>query len=152
MSQNNTNSNEDNEGVTTNSSITQVISNNESLKFLYTNADQFVNKRNDLCMLITGDEPDIMLITEVIPKNQVNPITNALLDIDGYDCWPNFDPDMGNLGASGIRVVAIYAKKTLKAEEVKFEIDGFQDHAWLEIQVGNNRTTLICAIYKRSTK
>ena len=43
------------------------------LKFLYTNVDQFVNKREDLVMFIANDHPDIMLITEIIPKNQVNP-------------------------------------------------------------------------------
>ena len=45
------------------------------LKCLYTNADQFVNKRDDLVMSIAGDKPDIILITEVIPKKQINPIT-----------------------------------------------------------------------------
>ena len=33
-------------------------------KCLYTNADQFVNKRDDLVMSIAGDKPDIILITE----------------------------------------------------------------------------------------
>ena len=40
------------------------------LKFLYTNADQFVNKRDDLLARIAGDEPDVILITEFIPKSQ----------------------------------------------------------------------------------
>ena len=47
-----------------------------NLKFLYTNADQLINKRDDLIMRIADDEPDIMLITEVIPKCQISPITN----------------------------------------------------------------------------
>ena len=38
------------------------------LTFLYTNADQFVNKRDELSMFISSDPPDIMLITEIIPK------------------------------------------------------------------------------------
>ena len=45
------------------------------------NADQFVKKRDDLCMLIAGDEPDFMLVNEVIPKAQVFPISPALLSI-----------------------------------------------------------------------
>ena len=44
------------------------------LKILYTNADQFVNKRDDLLMLIAGNEPDIILINETIPKAQSLPI------------------------------------------------------------------------------
>ena len=37
------------------------------LDILYTNADQFLNKRDDLSMFISGNEPDIILITEVLP-------------------------------------------------------------------------------------
>ena len=40
-------------------------------------------------MFIDGDLPDVILITEVIPKNQVNPITHLLLDIDEYNCFTN---------------------------------------------------------------
>ena len=61
-------------------------------------------------MFIANDQPDIMLITEIIPKNEVNPITQALLDIEGYKCYLNFNPDECNLGASGIRGVCIYSK------------------------------------------
>ena len=40
---------------------------------LYTN-DQFLNKKDELLQLIAGNEPNIMIITEVIPKAQINPI------------------------------------------------------------------------------
>ena len=40
----------------------------KGIKFLYTNADQFVNKREDLLLFISNDKPDVMMITEVIPK------------------------------------------------------------------------------------
>ena len=40
------------------------------LKVLYTNADQFINKLDVLIEAIDGDEPHVMLITEVIPKAQ----------------------------------------------------------------------------------
>ena len=36
------------------------------LKFLYANADQIVNKINDLHMMIAHDKPDVILTTEVI--------------------------------------------------------------------------------------
>ena len=55
-----------------------------SLRFFYTNADQFINKREDLLARIADDEPDVILITEVIPKCQSNPIAPALLHLDGY--------------------------------------------------------------------
>ena len=81
------------------------------MDFLYTNADQFVNKRDDMLMFIKNDKPDGMLNIEVIPKNQTYPITQALLDIEGYDCTLNFEPGKETLGESGIRGVAIYSKK-----------------------------------------
>ena len=55
-------------------------------------------------MHIANDQPDIILITEIIPKKQENPITHALLDIDGYKCLLNFNPIETNLDASGLRV------------------------------------------------
>ena len=88
--------------------------------YIYTNADQFINKREDLVMFISNDKPDIMMITEVIPKKQENPITQELLDTDGYKCALNFDPYEPNLGASGIRGVAISYSDSLIASAVKF--------------------------------
>ena len=71
----------------------------KGLKFSYTNADQFVNKREGLLILIGEDKPDVILTTEIIPKSQVNPISWTLLEIDGYKPLLNFDPDDLNLGA-----------------------------------------------------
>ena len=58
---------------------------------LYTNADQFLNKREELLMLIANDNPDLIIITEVIPKAQVNPIPLSRLNIDGFSFYTNFD-------------------------------------------------------------
>ena len=99
-------------------------------------------------MFIANDSPDVILITEVIPKKQVNPITQALLNIDGYNCVLNFDPNDQNLGASGIRGVIIYSKKALEVIEVEFKIDGFQDHAWIEIPSKNGESILCGCIYR----
>ena len=59
-------------------------------------------------MVIADDKPNVMFMTEVILKNQINPITRKLVDIKGYKCSLNFDP------ASGIRGVAIYSRISLK--------------------------------------
>lgn len=42
-----------------------------SLSVLYTNADQLLNKSNDLEMFIAGNEPNLMLISEFLPKNHL---------------------------------------------------------------------------------
>ena len=96
---------------TRNTPINNYLVSKTGLNFLYTNADQFINKRDELSMFIASDPPDIMLITEIIPKKQTNPIAKCLLDIDGYNFQLNFYPNECNLGASGIRGVAIYYKE-----------------------------------------
>ena len=121
---------------------------NVGLKTLYTNADQFINKRDDLEIFIANDRPDIMLITEVIPKNKVNQITHTLLDIEGFKCYLNFNPDEYNLGSSGIRGVCIYSKITLNMIEVEFSIEGCHDHAWIEIPTGKGESILCGCVYR----
>ena len=120
----------------------------KGLKLMYTNADQFVNKRDDLVMMISGDEPDVILITEVIPKCQANPINPALLAIQGYIMHCNFNPEESYLGTSGKRGVVIYYKEELSVNEIHIGVDGFLDHAWIEIKGKNS--SLICGCVYRS--
>ena len=118
----------------------------QGIKFFYTNADQFVNKRDDLLMFIQKDEPDILLITEVIPKSQVNPITDALLKVDGYEYYLNLNCNDSNLGTAGIRGVAIYYKETMIVEDVKFSVNECRDHVWVEIPTDKNGVRLCLQI------
>ena len=48
---------------------------------MYSNVDQLLSKMDDLLMLIASDEPDIMMLTEVIPKAQINPILETQISI-----------------------------------------------------------------------
>ena len=77
--------------------------------------------------MIANNEPDAILITEVIPNKQGNPNTQPLLDIYEYNCLPNFDPDKRSLSASGIRGVAIYSKTSLKVGDGDLYHDDFED-------------------------
>ena len=88
---------------------------------LYTNTDQFINKRDDLSMLICNDEPDLILLTETIPKAQTLPISPALLHIPGYTLYSNFTPSTPNLGSSGKRGVCVYVADYLRVSEVSIE-------------------------------
>ena len=120
------------------------------LKYLYTNADQLLNKIEDLKMMIAGDEPDLMMITEVIPKAQKNPISDVQLKIDGYKVYKNFKNDEYDLGASGMRGVALYVKSDLQSNEITHEIiDEHKDQVWIEIDlVGKDK--LLCGCMYRS--
>ena len=67
---------------------------NTMLRTLYTNADQFLNKRDLLSAQITGSHPpDIIIITELLPKSPNSTVSSALLALPGYSLYVNFDPD-----------------------------------------------------------
>ena len=57
-----------------------------------------MNERDDLAAIIADNEPDVILVTELIPKSQTNPIAPALLHLDGYKPHFNFDLERRILG------------------------------------------------------
>ena len=121
------------------------------LKVIYANANQFLNNREDLVIFIAGDAPDIIMITEVIPKTQINSIETHLLQLENYDVYVNFDESATNIEASGIRGVAIDAKDDLYVNEVKLNTD-FKDHLWVEIHLSRNDSILCGCTYISPTK
>ena len=121
------------------------------LKCMYSNVDQLLNKMEDLRQTIAADQPDIVLLTEVIPKAQKNPIYETLLNIDGYEKYVNFKFTDSNLGASGKRGVAIYVKDGLQAEEVKFQTP-YDDHLWIEVKLRNDDKLLCGCVYRSPSK
>ena len=121
------------------------------MQVLYTNADQFLNKRDELCMKIAGNEPDIIMVTEVIPKAQTVPIADSLLAVPGYSLHTNFDPSLSNLGASGCRGVSIYLRDNLKATEVSFGTTTHIEQVWMKLPLMGNDMLLVGCIYRSPT-
>ena len=87
------------------------------LSIFYTNANQFLNKIDDLEMLIAGSEPDIIMITEVLPKIHCNSISAARLALSGYQAFFNFDPNNPS-STDHLHGVTIYIYSKLPASEV----------------------------------
>ena len=114
---------------------------------LYTNADQLINKREDLCMQIAGAEPDVIMITEVIPKAQLLPLSPALLSVDGYNVFTNFDPTQPDLGRSGCRGICIYVKNSLLCREVVFSTVSTFEHLWINVRLRHSDSLLIGCVY-----
>ena len=102
-------------------------------------------------MIISDNEPDMMILTEVIPKAQQNPIHETQIKITGYEHYCNFNFSDVNLGASGIRGVIIYVKDTLKCDEIRFE-SKYDDHVWVKINLKNKDSLLCGCIYRFPTK
>ena len=115
---------------------------------IYTNIDQFINKRDDLCMLIAGDEPDLILLTEVIPKAQVHPIPPATLSLPDYTLYVNFDPTEANLGRGGSRGICIFVRSRWQATEVSFPNCAFSEHLWISIPLQNRDLLLVGCVYR----
>ena len=118
------------------------------LDILYTNADQFSNKRDDLCMAITNKEPDIILITEVLPKAHCHTISKAGLSLQGYTIFTNFDFDSSTHKTDGIRGVAIFVSHKLSASEVNFAQNDFKDHLWIKIHLKRSDALIIGCVYR----
>ena len=100
-----------------------------------------------MCMLISSDEPDLILVTEVIPKAQQLPLSPAQLHIPGYTLYMNFDPSSSHLGRSGMRGVCAYASDNLKVSEVSFDFASVE-HVWLSVSLAGGDCLLIGCVYR----
>ena len=115
---------------------------------LYTNADQLPNKRDELCMKLAGLDIDVLLITEVIPKAQVLPLSTALLNIPGFSMYTSFNPQQPNLGSSGKRGVSIYVRDDLQASEITLVETEYVEQLWINLSLQSNDRLLIGCIYR----
>ena len=99
-------------------------------------------------MDIADSPPDIIMITEVIPKAQVLPIPQARLAIPGYSMYLNFEADMTDLGNLGIRGVAIFIKENIGANAISLLETSSVENLWLNIKIQGNDNLLLGCIYR----
>ena len=109
--------------------------NKYKLKVLYTNADQFLNKRDHLLVHIAGNTPDIIVISEMLPKASQAVINLSLITLPGYHNYLNFDPDNYNPTLTNIRGVGIFVHHKLQASQIYFNTPHFEDHVWANIKL-----------------
>ena len=98
-------------------------------------------------MLICNDEPDLILLTETIPKAQTLPISPALLHIPGYTLYSNFTPSTPNLGSSGKRGVCVYVADYLRVSEVSIEPMALE-HVLVKVPLRGSDCLIIGCIYR----
>ena len=118
------------------------------MRVWYTNADQLLNKRDALDMAICGDEPDMIFITEVLPKVFVSTISPALLALPGYTLFTNFDFNMEHIARRGIRGVCIYIRDHIRATEVSFPSSNFSEQLWIKVELEGNDSLYAGCIYR----
>ena len=123
-----------------------------NINLLYTNIDQLPNKRDELLMAISDSKPDIIVLTEVIPKAQRHPIDLAIISIPEYILRVNFDPNRTGLGPSGKWGIGIYTSNRLSATEISFENTNFEEQLWISIRLRNHDMLLLGGIYRSPSK
>ena len=106
---------------------------------------------DDLKLAFENNDPDLVLITEVIPKAQKNPIHEPLLSISGYNVFTNFKFDEPDLGCSGKRGIAVYIRNSIDCDQIVLE-KCYDDHLWVEIKLRSNEKLLCGCIYRSPTK
>jgi predicted metal-binding protein len=117
----------------------------EKLKCYYTNADQLRNKVQELDVKVRDQQPHIIWITEVNPKNQkhqLNPAEFSLQsgsDLEYHMFTKNIDNKTG-------RGMLLYVHKSLPATEVKMKSD-FQENLFVKVQLNKKDELLIGLIY-----
>lgn len=113
------------------------------LTVYYTNADCLLNKLTELQVVIAMKNPDIIVISEVFPKNcnSANVHSNEY-KLLGYNCF------CGNLTADS-RGVVIYVKCNIPTDQCKLLNNlPFKESSWCEIRINKTDKLLIGGIYK----
>ena len=104
------------------------------------------SKIDELKAEITIDEPDLISLVEIKPKNGEIP-DKSILEIDGYDLFLN--PAYKDEDTRG---VCTYAKKFLNAIAKENDVTKtFKDSAWIEITGKNNKKLLMSTVYRSGT-
>ena len=117
---------------------------NNSEKSIYnTNCDSVLNKREELTLEINNFDPDIVVLTEIFPKNIVS--TENLkqeLKIEGYDLL------LGKVTEAS-RGVCIYVKTGLSYYECKILTEtSYNESCCCIIRLDYLKKMLICGIYR----
>ena len=122
-------------------SISTAISKSMTVTCLYTNADQLQNKMEELCVYVNEYNPTLILVTEVLPKNNKTmklSCDSVIYTIDGYSIFAG-----GNEG----RGVNIYVKNEVSETPIKFLNEQYCDASWCTLLDGPSVITLGC-IYR----
>jgi endonuclease/exonuclease/phosphatase family metal-dependent hydrolase len=107
---------------------------------MYTNIDSLSNKKDELLLRVDDLDPEIIAITEILPKNQESKLSSAELNISGYDIFVN---------ERQFRGVALYLKSTLNANECTELTDkSFDESVWCEFVDANGEKVLIGCVYR----
>ena len=116
-----------------------------SLSCMYTNADQFRRKFPEFTVRINKEQPMIIGITEVKPKNSMDKLFPAEFSIDNIGDYDS--PFCKNITTNIGRGILLYVHKQLQAKEVEMKTE-FQEALFVEINLNEQDKLLVGCIYR----
>lgn len=96
-------------------------------------------KKEELYSLIEMENPDIIALSEILPKNSTLPIVEEYYNID------NYDRVISNINKG--RGVVIYIKNSFHSQEITFETL-YEESVWCSVKLNNNDTLLVGCVYR----
>ena len=132
-----------NQRKTTRHTIYTQTNRNGGLTLLCTNADSLSNKKDELLIEAEAAKAKIILVTEVIPKNYRDPISEEDFIIPGYAVpYSNIDETDG-------RGVAIFVSNEINPFITKITMNNdFEEQVWVQLKLKGNDSLLIGCIYR----
>ena len=112
----------------------------QKLKLWYTNADTLTSsKLNELQTRTNTEHPDVICITEAYPKNSQFEVTDASLQLNGYDMFRTE-------GGRGV-VIYIYTAHHLLATRIETKTN-YHESLWCNIKISQENNFIIGGIYR----
>ena len=100
--------------------------NRAGLKCMYTNLDSYNNKRSELLARIAQYQPDVIGLTEIMPKHATWKLLKEDMTIQGYTAYVNFEHGG----------VLLYIRNEIRSEETKHTTQ-FSSTVWSSITLKN---------------
>ena len=110
-------------------------------KCIYTNADQYMNKRNKMKALIEINQPDLVGITEVSPKHARFKVQECEIAIEGYELFHNLEEEG--------RGIALLVRKEIEPTQNDRLSSTFSEHVFVDCTQGDGSLLTVGVIYKR---
>ncbi len=85
--------------------------------------------------------PDVIMLTEVLPKNSETKMTKASIQIKGFELFTNIEDE------ENIRGLSLYISNNLKVEEAKFSTIS-KENMWCTLKLKDNDKLLLGCIYR----
>ena len=97
--------------------------------------------------MIECDKPDVICLTEVLPKNFKFQLQLSEINLDGYDLFTNIDDALGSQVGRG---VVMYVRKVFKAEQVFLSGTNKDvlESVWSEVPLEGKDKLLIGTVYR----